>query len=94
METLLCPFRVPLVQSPSHPSGQYQAVLGVISPVIVRMRGGETLPDSLAAHAKSSINFSAGDPESQGLFAADLLLSSLGDIQCMGCSALKGIRLS
>lgn len=63
------------MQSPSHPSGQYQAVLGDISPVIVRMRGGQALPDSLAAHAKSHINFSAGGSESQGLFAADLLLS-------------------
>lgn len=66
-ETLLCPSRVPLVQSPSHSSGQQEAALGDISPVTAWMKGAQMLPDSLAAYAKC---FVAGETESRGLFTA------------------------
>lgn len=83
------------MQSPSHPSGQHEAVLGDISPVIAPMKGEHKLPDSLAAHAKCYTNVAAGETESRGLFAAPstalhiLVGYRVARLQHVGCSVLS-----
>lgn len=95
MEILLCPSGVSLMQSPSHSSGQHEAELGDISPVIAWLKGGQMLPDSLAAHAKC---FVSGKLSHGGCSLIYLLfffiwwhIESLGVLQHMGCSVLSRV---